>query len=265
MAGEDDCSKITGKMMMNMLKNFFRRFWNKHKHASLATEPLMYRVHLFNELLARAGRDFFASKRILEIGPKDGLDSKRLASLQPEELIMIDLPEKNNMVHIWLDTIPSKKRYIERNFLYMPHDEILALGRFDLIWCTGVLYHNAEQLRFLRKLYKLLRQDGYLVLESATLRQSKELAGKPYVEIHYPETYRNTGTVTHLPSASAIRAWLQMVGFQEIIDSTCYEKENKDLAGQRYACIARKSNEDDADIYYGKSGFNPLYKFGEST
>lgn len=50
----------------------------------LAYEAPMYRVYLYDELLARAVRDFFASKRILEIGPKDGLDSKRLLSFQWE-------------------------------------------------------------------------------------------------------------------------------------------------------------------------------------
>ena len=250
---------------MNMLQKIFRRFRNKQKRASSATEPLMHRVYLFDELLARAGRDFFASKRILEIGPKDGLDSKRFASLQPDELVMIDLPEKRETVDKWLGEISCRHQYIENNLMYMSNEDILSLGRFDLVWCTGVLYHNAEQLRLLRKLYRLLNKDGYLVLESATLRLSKKLVDKPYVEIHYPQTYRNTGTITHLPSASAIKAWLQMVGFQEIIDSACYEKENKDLIGKRYACIARKSNEDDADFYYGKSGLNPVYKFGDSV
>ena len=66
------------------------------------------------------------------------------------------------------------------------------LGKFRLIWCTGVLYHNAEQLRFLRKLFNLLEDDGYLVLESATLRLSAKLRQGNYVEIFYPQTYRNT-------------------------------------------------------------------------
>ena len=247
------------------MTNIFRTFRKSQAQASPRPESLMYRIHLFEELVALGSKEFFSSKRILEIGPKDGLDSKRLASLQPSELIMIDLPEKRESVDKWIGTIPCKYRYIEDNFMYMPNSDYLSLGKFGLIWCTGVLYHNAEQLRLLRKLHKLLNIDGYLVLESATLRLSKELANKPYVEIHYPQTYRNTGTVTHLPSASAIKAWLQMVGFQEIFDSACFERENKDLIGQRYACICRKTNEDGADVYYGKSGLNPAYKFGDSA
>jgi 2-polyprenyl-3-methyl-5-hydroxy-6-metoxy-1,4-benzoquinol methylase len=226
----------------------------------------MYRVYLFNELLLLAGQpQSLYGKRILEIGPKDGLDSKRLASLQPNELVMIDLPEKKEQVVKWLSEIRCPHSYIEENFMYISSDEYLSLGKFDLIWCTGVLYHNAEQLRFLRKLYRLLNSDGYLVIESATLRLTKSLSDGCYVEIHYPQTYRNTGTITHLPTANAIKAWLNMVGFHEIHDSSCYERENRDLIGQRFACICKKGGDDEADIYYGKSGLNPEYRFGDST
>ena len=58
------------------------------------TESLVYRVILFDELLRISGAEYIRGSRIPEIGPKDGLDSKRLASLLPQELLMIDLPEK---------------------------------------------------------------------------------------------------------------------------------------------------------------------------
>ena len=228
-------------------------------------EPLMYRVHLFNELLALKARPLWRGQRLLEIGPKDGLDSQRLASLEPSELTLIDLPEKREGNDRWLPRIPGPKRYIEGNFMYLEAAEFRDLGRYDLVWCTGVLYHNAEQLRFLRKLYKLLTVGGYLVLESSTLRNARRLRGGCFVEIHYPETYRNTGTTTHLPTAGAIKAWLQMVGFREIHDSACYAAQNRDLIGQRYACLCRKNGEEEGDLYYAKSGLNPAYRFGDST
>jgi 2-polyprenyl-3-methyl-5-hydroxy-6-metoxy-1,4-benzoquinol methylase len=243
----------------------YRKLFLWQNAPSTDREPLMYRSFLYQELISLAGRQSFLGKRILEIGPKDGLDSKRLASLEPSELLMIDLPEKRDQVAKWLAEIQCAHRYIEANLMYIPYEEYLSLGKFDLIWCTGVLYHNAEQLRLLRKLYKLLKSDGYFVLESATLRLAKALQDGCYIEIHYPQTYRNTGTVTHLPTANAIKAWLQMVGFQEIHTSSCFEKENRDLIGQRYACICRKTGDDESDIYYGKSGLNPQYKFGDSV
>lgn len=228
-------------------------------------EPLMYRRHLFEELMTRAGKETFHGRRILEIGPRDGLDSLRLASLEPAELVMVDLPEKRELVASWLKRIAVPYRYIEMNIMYMPAEEISELGSFDLIWCTGVIYHNAEQLRFLRKLHKMLAVNGYLVLESSTLRGPKSLRDGCYVQIHYPQTYRETGTVTHLPTAKAIKAWLEMVGFSDIQDSRCFERHNRNLIGLRMACIAHKTEPDSAAVYYGKSGLNPDYRLGDAV
>lgn len=248
--------------MKQVLRRTYRRFFPRR---ASPPEPIMFRIYLFEELLARVNQaGYFAGKRILEIGPRDGLDSKRLASLQPAGLVMIELPSKRERVATWLADIRCPHQFIEGNFMYLSAEEYTSLGKFDLIWCTGVLYHNPEQLRFLRKLYRLLNIQGYLVLESATVR-TRSLRSGPYVEVFYPQTYRDTGTVTHLPSATAIKAWLQMVGFRDIRDSSCYERENKKLAGTRYACICQKTSDEDGDVYYGKAGLNPAYRFGDST
>jgi SAM-dependent methyltransferase len=228
-------------------------------------EPMMYRVHLFEELIGAAGRDAFRAKRILEIGPRDGLDSRRLAGLDPALLVLVDLPEKRKVTEAWVANLPCPHRYIEANLMYMPAAEIDALGAFDLVWCTGVLYHNAEQLRFLRRLYKLLDVGGWLVLESSTLRGPRRLREGAYVQIHYPKTYRDTGTVTHLPTASAVRAWLGMAGFTDVRDSRCFEIDNRDLIGLRAAWLARKTGEEGGGLYYAKSGLNPAYRLGDST
>jgi SAM-dependent methyltransferase len=231
----------------------------------VSDEPMMYRRELFNELVALAGNAEFQGERVLEIGPKDGLDSARLASLDPRELVLLDLPEKSADVVNWLDEIWCPHSYVEANIMYMAANEFSALGHFQLVWCTGVLYHNAEQLRFLRKMYRLLQPGGYLVLESATLRRPWFLRRGSLVQIHYPRTYKDTGTITHLPTVAAIKAWLNMVGFGEIHDSKCYRASDWRLLWQRYACICRRAADDTAGGYYSKSGRNPAYRFGEST
>lgn len=78
--------------MRRVLRKMLRKLFPRPQ----SPERLMYRVHLFDELLLlMANRDRLLGKRILEISPKDSLDSIRLASLNPSELIMIDLPEKH--------------------------------------------------------------------------------------------------------------------------------------------------------------------------
>src|SRR5439155_15404818 len=95
--------------------------------------------------------------RILEVGPKHGRDSVLLAGLEPCELVLLDLPEKNELVRDWLLEVESRAptRYVQGNLLYLEPEELAALGRFELVWCCGVLYHNVEQLRLLRRLFHL--------------------------------------------------------------------------------------------------------------
>ena len=146
----------------------------------------------------------------------------------------------------------------------MTQKDYESLGKFDLIYFTGVLYHNPEQLRFIQKLYDKLNYGGVLVLESATTRKRK-LINENVVEIHYPKTYRDTTTVSHLPSKKAIISWLQMAGFKEIYNSKCYEKENYNIKDIRFACIARKNKKDEPDSYYSKQLKEQSFIIGKST
>ena len=223
-----------------------------------------YRAELFAQLLWIAGAWHFEGARILEVGPKDGLDSARLARLGPRQLVLLDLPEKLEGSQQWREAI-GPCQYVQANLLYLTPSEFAALGAFGLIWCTGVLYHNAEQLRLLCRLHQLLVPGGYLVLESATARGPRWRRRGCYVEVHYPETYRDVETITHLPSAGAVRAWLAMAGFAEIHDVDCYRAHNRDLIGQRAAWICRKGEADQPYAYYTRTGLNPLYVVGESS
>ena len=116
-----------------------RRFMYKLMHITAWDEPMVYRRELFAELLVVAGKTKFQGERVLEIGPKDGLDSMRLASLEPRELVLVDLPEKRAGVDGWLHEIACPHRYVEANIMYMSADEFSALGRFQ----TGLVHGGA--------------------------------------------------------------------------------------------------------------------------
>ena len=111
-----------------------------------------YREYLFQELKEKYGKDYFENKRILEVGPKDGEDTLRLDSLSPSKLILNDLEEiqqenhpvntfyKNNLLPN-LEKVVSDYEFIFGNINYLEKDEMKKLGKFDLIWFTGVIYH----------------------------------------------------------------------------------------------------------------------------
>lgn len=223
-----------------------------------------YRAYLYEELISNYGEEYFRNKRFLEIGPKEGDDTKRLLNLFPSEYLLFDLPDKESENKKWIGILGENHKLITKNFLYISKEEYENLGKFDLIYFTGVLYHNPEQLRFIKKLYDKLNTGGVLVLETATVRNFI-LRNKNVVEIWYPDTYRDTSTITHLPSKKAVYSWLKMVGFEKIIKSKCYDHENYNIKNVRFACIAEKISNNQSDTYYKKQIKNSDYFLGGST
>ena len=78
--------------------------------------------------------------------------------------------------------VVSDYEFIFGNINYLEKDEMKKLGKFDLIWFTGVIYHVPEQLRLLKKLYNLMNEKGVLVLETSTTRNQK-IANHEAIEI----------------------------------------------------------------------------------
>jgi tRNA (mo5U34)-methyltransferase len=217
---------------------------------------------VFNHLRKQGFFDGFERKRILEIGPKHGKDSVLLATLNPSELVLVDLPEKESMVREWLPQVSCKCKttYFEGNILYMTQEQYSQLGTFDLVWCLGVLYHNVEQFRLLKRLFDLCNVNGSLVIESATTR-NKRLEKSNVVEIHWPDTYRNVQTITHLPSRLAIKSWLEMVGFVDVKIWNIYSRE---FGWQRAVLTGKKTSKSKPYISYAASGLNPIYVAGDA-
>ena len=242
------------------IKKIFFRLSGKQPYQG----QFAYRKYLFQELKDFYGEKTFKDKRILEIGPKDGEDTFRLETLSPSEIVMFDLPDKDEENKKWLDKLKVKNQYYVENFLYIDKNITDKIGSFDLIYFTGVLYHNPEQLKFIKKLYDLLNVNGILVLESSVSRNFL-LRNKNAVEIWYPETYRNTTTITHLPTKKAIISWLKMVGFNNIEISKCYDKEDFNIRKKRFACLAQKKDSDKPGVYYEKQIENSQYFIGGSN
>lgn len=243
--------------IFNRITSRLRRFVIKRWDPRRISEEAGERV-VFQHLKSTGFLDDFEGKRILEVGPKHGKDSLLLASLKPSDLVLLDLPEKQPMIERWFPQVPDNKTYIQGNILYLTAEQQAELGCFDLIWCLGVIYHNVEQLRLLKKLYDLCRPNGKVVIESAITR-NKKLANLNVVEIHWPGTYRNVPTITHLPSRLAIKSWLEMCGFSHVNIHDVYSKK---LASHRAVLtgIKQKSN---PYVYY-KATLNPVYWAGDA-
>lgn len=229
---------------MNALRSVARRL--------LGRDAPDYRDHLFDELRAYLGST--RPRRVLEIGPKDGKDSTRLLRLGPDRLVLVDLPAMAPLAATWLPGLDGARvQYISANVMYSP--EVQNLEPFDCIWCSGVLYHNPEQLRMIRVLYDLLGPGGVLVLESATTRH-RRLRDESCVEVIFPPSpalkakHHLSLNVSHVPSARAVAAWLAMVGFDPVLRSACHRKVSRALARTRVAYLGTKPATAAAGLYY---------------
>ncbi len=224
-----------------------------------------YRGYLFEELVAYLGERRPA--RILEIGPKDGLDTQRLLGLDPEWLTLVDLPRLEASNRAWLSRIDSPRiEYVSANVMYSTL--VSRLEPFDVVWCTGVLYHNPEQLRMVRRLSDLLKLGGVLVLESATTRR-RRLRGANCVEVLYPPSekakrkYHVSMNITHLPSARAIESWLTMVGLERVSRARCHRRVSRSLALARAAYLATRPLAPRPALYYALAG-DDGYELGKA-
>lgn len=223
-----------------------------------------YREFLFEDLKRGLGDRTPGS--ILEIGPRDGVDTRRLLSLGPQRMALVDLPDKEQRVREWMAQIDFPG--LELTVGNLMYDEVCSsLGKFDVVWCTGVLYHNPEQLRMVRRLYDLVSPGGFLVIESATARR-KALRNENCVEIWHDvdkqihRRHHVSKNVTHLPSRSAIASWLDMVGFEDILHSKCHRLVTRGLAADRAAYVARRPLKDRETGYYAFIGLN--YEIGRA-
>ena len=224
-----------------------------------------YRAELFAELRGYLGGA--SPARILEIGPKDGHDTRRLLQLEPKTLTLIDLPRMQTANARWLATMDqSRIEYVSANLMY--DARVRELEPYDCVWCTGVLYHNPEQLRMIRRLWDLLKPSGVLVLESAVTRR-RWLRSANCVEILYPPSdavkkkYHLSLNITHLPSATAIASWLGMIGFEDIRRARSLRAVSGALARSRAAFLARKPLTAKAGAYYAFDG-EPGFEIGNA-
>ena len=134
--------------MFDLFIYYIKKILNKISNKEKFEGTYAYREYLFKDLIENFGTDRFKNKRFLEIGPKDGEDTERLQKLSPEQIILFDLPDKSVQNEEWKHTLGEKDKLYIKNFLYLDKKEYDDIGKFDLIYFTGVLYHNPEQLRF---------------------------------------------------------------------------------------------------------------------
>src|SRR5690348_918763 len=78
-----------------------------------------YRRLLFDDLQLRLHGK--TPRRILEIGPRDGEDTRRLVTLGAERIVLVDLPSKKTQIDSWLPQLSETSvEIMYGNVMYDP-------------------------------------------------------------------------------------------------------------------------------------------------
>tara|TARA_B100000780_G_C21105297_1_gene446264 strand:+ start:315 stop:1181 length:867 start_codon:yes stop_codon:yes gene_type:complete len=114
-----------------------------------------------------------SEKRVLDIGCLDGLYTFYAEGRNAAEVVSIDILDEQfgpqndkyntGSGYMWAHKkLDSKAKYAFPFSLY----NIPQLGKFDVIYCMGVLYHLAHPMLAIEQINKALNLDGMMVLET---------------------------------------------------------------------------------------------------
>jgi hypothetical protein len=163
-------------------------------------------THEFMRLMFENNNFDVAGKHVLEIGPKHGLHTRFICQKNPASVTCVELECKRTLVNKWSKNLQVEFRF--GDFLNLDFDQ-----KYDLILFAGVIYHNIEQIRMLRKLRTLASDNCALIFESSCIRD-KKLIDENVIQIFWPDQFRKTPTVRFMPSKRAAISMLEMAGWK---------------------------------------------------
>lgn len=148
----------------------------------------------------------FRGARVLEIGPKQGFHSRWIdRTLHPSMLTMVELPQKRVYAEEWLSELRCPHEIVYESLI--AGRRLLDMPRFDLVFCTGVLYHTVEHFKVLHTLRRLTNPGGLMVFQSSVDLTHDE----PVILLKWTDPAQ-TGSYAH-PSKRALFMMLEMTGW----------------------------------------------------
>lgn len=163
-----------------------------------------------------------AGRRVLDVGSSNGYYLYRMAPAQPHVMVGIE-PYLRYYAQFRL-----LQHYLQTPRLYCLPIRLEQLGgisgRFDTIFCMGVLYHRRDPLETLTQLKKLMAPAGELILETLILQGGGDRCLCP------EGRYAAMRNVFFIPTVTRLVRWLDQSGFRAI---RCVDQTATTLAEQR--------------------------------
>jgi tRNA (mo5U34)-methyltransferase len=149
-----------------------------------------------------------AGKRVADVGCGNGYYMFRALEHDPECVIGFDGSE------IAFYQFELIQRFIQaKNLQIEPfRDDYLENFQnfFDVIFCLGVVYHHRSPMDLINRLFRSLRRNGRLVIESQTY------PGEQNTAFFNPDRYAKARNIYFVPTASCLASWVWRSGFEDV-------------------------------------------------
>jgi tRNA (mo5U34)-methyltransferase len=146
-------------------------------------------------------------KVVADIGCNNGYYLFRMLQESPKELVGFDPSPLYYLQFKFLD------KFIKSGITY----ELLGVEhlkdyekKFDTIFCLGVLYHRSDPINTLKSLYKGLKKNGELILDTFMIEGEAEVALTP------KDRYSKIPNIYFIPTINALKNWCFRAGFKEV-------------------------------------------------
>lgn len=164
------------------------------------------------------------NKRVCDVGCNNGYYMFRLLAQNPAKIVGFD-PSK-----LFFSQFYFINHFLRTKIAY----ELLgvqdlpaysrAQGKFDLIFCLGVLYHRSDPISTLKQLKAGLGDNGELILDTLFIERDDELVLSP------AKSYAKMSNVFFIPSLKALEGWAyraKFKSFEPLFSSLTDENEQR--------------------------------------
>ncbi|MFO7760443.1 MAG: tRNA 5-methoxyuridine(34)/uridine 5-oxyacetic acid(34) synthase CmoB [Thermodesulfobacteriota bacterium] len=154
------------------------------------------------------------NKIVADIGCSNGYYMFRMSHYRPRTVIGFEPYLHHYFTFRILNSLAALKT-LQAELLGVEHLDLYK-NSFDVIFLMGVIYHRVSPLESLQEVYKSLKPEGILILES------QAIPGEDPVALFPAKRYAKVPGTYFVPTAACLQNWLTRAGFSVVKTFCCH-------------------------------------------